>query len=465
MKAYLLTFVVLAVHIVFALGSPPRDARVFSTVVRKQGDEGVHSYRIPGLATTPAGTLIAVFDARNKSGRNLPGDIDVAIMRSTDNGRTWGPMQRILDFDAREPGTLGNGVGDPCVLVDAQAKTIFVAALWSKGNRAWSGSGPGLEPAETGQLVLTKSTDDGHTWSKPMSITPQVKRPEWRLLFQGPGAGIQLRNGTLVLPAQFKDALGPHSCFVFSRDRGLSWRISPPAISGSPPTSESQVAELADGSLLLSMRNESKKGLRAWAQWTWSGKAGLGAWSEPWFAVTDPTCMASLIRHPHGELLFSNPNNPKKRVNLTIRASTDNGRTWSGGRLLDARMCSYSCMTVLKDGRIGVLYEAEGAGNVETLTFASFPLEWVLEGDVDNRAPQNSDSTRPQPSGLVIAPVFGDHMVLRRDIPLQDAWQPYSEANLAVASRFHSRATYGRVSSICRGCNGIAGRRWQAGRL
>ena len=62
------------------------------------------------------------------------------------------------------------------------------------------------------------------TWSKPVSITPQIKRPEWRLCFDGPGNGIQTRNGTLVMPAQFKDAGGkPYSCFIFSRDGGKTW--------------------------------------------------------------------------------------------------------------------------------------------------------------------------------------------------------------------------------------------------
>ena len=84
--------------------------------------------------------------------------------------------------------------------------------------------------------------------------------------------------------------------------------------------------------------------------------------------------MASLCRHPHGELLFANPNNNRQRIALTVRSSTDGGRTWSEGRLLDPRGCMYSCLTVLKDGRVGILYEVG-----DTLTFARFPLEWVTQ--------------------------------------------------------------------------------------
>ena len=104
-----------------------------------------------------------------------------------------------------------------------------------------------------------------------------------------------------------------------------------------------------------------------------------GKWSDPWLAAADPTCMASLIRHPHGELLLSNPNDPKKRIALTIRFSTDNGKSWSAGKVLEPSGAMYSCMTVLKDGRIGVLYES---GPDQGLVFARFPLQWALEKSV-----------------------------------------------------------------------------------
>jgi sialidase-1 len=365
----------------------PQDPRIFRKTIRKHGDDGVNTYRIPGLASTPKGTLIAVFDARNKNGADLPGDIDVGMMRSTDNGTTWSPMQRIIDFDANEPESKGNGVGDPAVLVDHRTGTIFVAALWSHGPRAWFGSGPGLDPKQTGQLVLVKSTDDGLTWSAPINITRQVKDPAWNLCFNGPGSGIQLKDGTLVFPAQFKQSVPqpdgkkpsslPHSCFIASQDGGETWKISPPAIPSNPLTSESAIVQLENGSLLLSMRNESRSGTRAWARWDWKDNLLTGKWSEPWLDVVDPTCMASLIAHPHGELLLSNPAHSQKRVALTVRSSADSGKSWSQGRVLDPGPSMYSSLTILRDGQVGVLYEAGDAGG---LAFARFPLEWVLEG-------------------------------------------------------------------------------------
>ncbi|MFN5624510.1 MAG: GDSL-type esterase/lipase family protein [Planctomyces sp.] len=356
----------------------PDEPRIFRTTIRRRGDDGVDTYRIPGLATTPRGTLIAVFDARNRSGADLPGDIDVAMQRSTDGGETWGSMQRIMDFDAAVSGSQGNGVGDPAVLVDQRTGRIFVAALWSLGPRAWHGSGPGMTAEETGQLMLVHSDDDGVTWSQPISITSQVKRPEWRLCFNGPGNGIQLRDGTLVFSAQYRDPDGkPHSCFIASVDGGSHWKISPAAIPDGVPTSESAIVELSDGALLLSMRNESRSGQRAWARWEWQGELWSGKWSDSWLDLPDPTCMASVIRHPHGELIFSNPADAKQRQRLTIRSSVDGGRKWSRGRLLDPGGAMYSCLTVLADGRIGLLYESVDAAG---LVFARFPLDWVQEG-------------------------------------------------------------------------------------
>ena len=66
--------------------------------LRQKMQDGVHTSRIPGLITTSQGTLIALYDARWERERDLQGDIDICINRSTDGGRTWGPMQQVLDM-------------------------------------------------------------------------------------------------------------------------------------------------------------------------------------------------------------------------------------------------------------------------------------------------------------------------------------------------------------------------------
>jgi sialidase-1 len=382
----------LAVLVSAGCASPRPFSGLQKTVLRKQGDEGVHTYRIPGLTTTKSGALIAVYDLRHNNAGDLPGDVDVAAQRSTDNGVTWSPMVRVLDYDQRVPGSAGNGVGDPCVLADLQTGTVWVAGLWSFGNRAWNGSGPGLKPEETGQLVLSRSDDDGLTWSAPINITEQIKRPEWRLVFQGPGRGIQLRDGTLVIPAQFRSGAAngaPHAFFIYSEDHGRTWHASPPAVpeGQTPWTTEAQIVELADGGLLLSMRNHDPRKQRAWSVFTRNpatGRLGGGTWSPVTFAVDDPVCAAGLVSYParrKGEdwVLFSNPASKTKRERMTVYLSRDGGKTWPVSRVVDERPSAYSCLTVLADGSVGLLYEAGNAHPYEELVFARFSLDWLLQ--------------------------------------------------------------------------------------
>ncbi|QQL45635.1 exo-alpha-sialidase [Sulfuriroseicoccus oceanibius] len=370
----------------------------FSTVVRKGGDDGSGNFRIPAMVVSNAGTVIAGFDVRwdgnDISSPDLPANIDTAVMRSLDGGYTWEPMITVMDFDANEAGSQGNGVGDPTLLVDRNTGRIWCAALWSKGNRGWWGSGPGLTADETGQFMLSYSDDDGVTWSEPFSITSQVKDPAWNLYFNGPGKGICTREGTLVFPAQYKDAGGtPRSNFIYSTDNGATWVTAPAAIaSGNPWTTESQIVELDNGDLLLSMRNHDGRKQRLWARFSWDRGAGEtiadGSWSAPWFEQTDPTCMASVERyrstldgHPFSALLFSNPDSTA-REKMSIRLSLDEGVTWPYKRKIDDLLSAYSCLAVMPDGDIGIFYETGEQSSITRMVFARFPLSWLV-GDTD----------------------------------------------------------------------------------
>lgn len=362
----------------------------FGIALRQHNDDGVDTYRIPGLATSNSGTLLAVYDIRYSQSVDLQEDIDVGFSRSTDGGKTWEPMKAIIDMG--EWGGLPeaeNGVGDPSILVDRQTGTIWVAALWMHGHageRAWFASQQGLTPQETGQFVLVKSEDDGLTWSAPINITSQIKSPEWHLLLDGPGKGITLEDGTLVFPAQFKDAEQvPHSTLVTSKDHGETWVIGSGAKSH---TTEAQVVELSDHSLMLNMRDDRGSGPK--------GKNGTGARSvmtttdlgQTWKkhptsrgTLPEPVCMASLISHTFQEkklLLFSNPYDQFVRKNMTVKASTDEGLTWSEKNftLIDeGRGRGYSCLTIIDDNTVGILYE----GSQADLVFQRLSLKEIME--------------------------------------------------------------------------------------
>lgn len=80
-----------------ACGGAPRDV-LYECVVRDAGYDSVAVYRIPGLVTSNAGTLVAVYDIRHNNVRDLPEDIDIGVSRSTDGGRTW-PAENSIVLD------------------------------------------------------------------------------------------------------------------------------------------------------------------------------------------------------------------------------------------------------------------------------------------------------------------------------------------------------------------------------
>lgn len=350
--------------------------------LRLRGDDGSHSYRIPGLVRTKAGTLLGVYDIRYNHCGDLPAKVDVGVSRSTDGGQTWGDMHI-----AMHPGTMGakyeaDGCGDPAILVDEKTGRIWVAALWSHGNRAWGGSGPGMTPDETGQFLLSYSDNDGETWSELRNITASIKDPAWRLVFNGPGAGICMKNGTLVFPAQFRAADGgetkgkPFSTILFSKDHGETWTIGTGA---KIDTTEAQVVELLDGSLMLNCR-DNRGGSRTVMVTRDLGKSWTPHPTDR-SALKEPVCMASLLRwdHPkHGTLfVFSNPATTSGRYNMTLKFSKDNAAAWpqKWDTLYDSRKgAGYSCLAPAGDDHVGVLYE----GDCE-LYFMRLPLDQCLK--------------------------------------------------------------------------------------
>ncbi len=351
--------------------------RLIGIAVRKAGDDGANTYRIPGIATTDKGTLIAVYDIRYKNSGDLPGNIDVGMSRSTNGGKTWSPMQVIMDMGAPKE---NNGVGDPSILFDPVTKQIWVTALWSKGNRSIAGSKPGLKPDETGQFEMVSSTDDGLTWSAPHSITEQVKNPSWRIFFPGPGNGIAMKNGNIVFPAQYWDEVGmPHSTIVYSADHGKTWKRG---IGAKSNTTESGIVETTPGTLMLNMR-DNRGSFRSIATTT-----SLGAsWTEhptSYKDLPDPVCMGSLIKadvevkgNMKEMLFFGNAATQSGRFNFTIKASLDMGETWKSANslLVDERKSfGYSTLTKIDDHTIGALYEG-----TRDLYFVRVPVTDIIK--------------------------------------------------------------------------------------
>ena len=214
---------------------------------------------------------------------------------------------------------------------------------------------------------MVKSTDGGKTWSTPVSITPSVKNPASSTLFQGPGCGITMSDGTLVVPIQEwdKDKI-PSAGIIYSKDHGETWTVSNMAVDH---VCEDQVVEVSPGVLMLNMRNYGsdnrtrKVYVSSDLGKTWTPHASNDV-------LIEPVCQASVLKAGN-TLLFANPASTKTRNMFTIKASDDNGETWPRELLLDEEGgWGYSCMAMIDNETVGILYE----GSQSQLVFQAVKL-------------------------------------------------------------------------------------------
>lgn len=325
------------------------------------GAGNYHTYRIPALISSEKGTLLAFCEGRRGSGSDS-GDIDILLRRSTDQGRTWSDAVTILDM-----GT--DTAGNPCPVVDRRSGTIFLLLTSNPGNVTERQIIDQTVP-QSRRVWVASSGDDGQTWSEPAEITASVKESSWTWYATGPGVGIQLRGGRLVVPCDHAQAVTKefYSHCILSDDYGRTWRHGGRTTG---KTNECQAAELSDGSLLLNMRSYYGRNQRAVAR---SSDGGV-SWGEVTHdaALPEPVCQASLIRA--GKLLlFSNPASVR-RENMTVRASRDDGKTWPLRLVLESGPSAYSCLAPVSRNRFACLYERGTKGSYERICFALFGPE------------------------------------------------------------------------------------------
>lgn len=332
----------------------------------RQGDNGVHSYRIPALIETRSGTLIAIADARQDSAHDLPARISLVMRRSFDRGKTWSPAATIIK-------AANGGVGDASLLLDRETGRVWCFHAYGPPGIGFFESKPGERTGpHTLQWHAVHSDDDGVTWSEPVDLTPQVKDPAWRGMFATSGTDVQTRRGRFLVPMVVRDAQGAIcSRNAYSDDHGRTWKIGQPA---APGTDESHNVELKDGVVLQNMRNGKTRAIAR------SKDGGITLQpTEHDSALIDASCNAGITGYTHdgkNVLIFTNAASTK-RENLTVKLSYDGGRTWPAARTIQAGPAAYSTVIPLHDGSIGVLYERGEKDPAERITFARFNLEWV----------------------------------------------------------------------------------------
>lgn len=349
------------------------------------GQDNYNTYRIPSLICTKNGTVLALTEGRrDEGGDGVP--TDIVLKRSPGNAGKWTPPFLPLKGGGRSRHTVmmwlplqvafrstnGEAYMNPVPVIDQTDGTIYLVANLFK------------QPYKDGNapIWLIKSTDEGATWSNPVEITQGTGIHEI-----GPGAGIQLQSGRLVV--QVYDGI------IFSDDHGKNWKFG-----GTAPGdwNETQVVELVDGSLLFSRRNAPNRAIM------YSKDEGQ-SWSQPFSHpdLPDPDCQGSMIRYTRQDqgftknrLLFANPvsgaiaagtegSDPRGRFNVTVRMSYDEGKTWPVEKMILKGPGAYSSMTVFPDGSVGILFETGTAfGTFDDYAakevFARFTVDWLTDG-------------------------------------------------------------------------------------
>ncbi len=339
-------------------------------VVFAQRQFGYNCFRIPAVVRATNGDVLAFAEGRVKDCGDDE-DIDLVLRRSTDGGRTFGPLQVVSE---------GNGTthGNPVPIVDRRTGRVVLVSTHN-----------GAAPCPNGcdrDPWVQYSDDHGATWSPARELT-EGKRPEWNFWYAtGPMHGIQLERGPhagrLVVGANFEtyDGVGKHvygTHLLYSDDSGLTWQIGAETSrdDGSVIAQEVTVTELNDGRIYaLARERGTDRGSRAFA----TSSDGGETFDHPFRTLPDlvmPDVQASLLRFSPGRLLLSAPAHDSAREVMTVKSSYDEARSftpWYRGKVFWWGPTAYSDLVRLDGDEAALMYEAGVATPYESIRFARF---------------------------------------------------------------------------------------------
>lgn len=350
-------------------------------------DLGSHYWRIPAMVVlhhqqgenaSKNGRVVTMADNRFNHNSDLPNHIDVYERHSDDNGATWSTHKMVVGTEADHALVGGNhGFGDVSLVECASGKIVAIMV----GGPGYFGSTPSNPIVPT---IIT-STDGGDTWSTPRTLTNELYQTTYNEgavqgSFAGSGRGLMLQrqkdeqlNGRIMFAMSHRFANNNvQEYIIYSDDEGNTWKFSTQsAYSGGD---ESKLVELADGTVMISVRQSGQRGYNKSTDGgvTWGTQA-------KWADISGCACNGDILYVNKHVMLHSYPNNGSRK-NLTIKASFDDGKSWSNPYVVCAPGASYSTMDVTKDGDIAIFYEDNACSTGFVLNYVVLPTSFIYEG-------------------------------------------------------------------------------------
>lgn len=356
-------------------------------------DLGSHYWRIPAMVVlhhqqgenaNKNGRVVTMADNRFNHNGDLPNHIDVYERHSDDNGATWSTHKMVVGTEADHALVGGNhGFGDVSLVECASGKIVAIMV----GGPGYFGSTPSnpIVPA-----IIT-STDGGDTWSTPRTLTNELYNTTYNEgavqgSFAGSGRGLMLQrqkdkqlNGRIMFAMSHRFANNNvQEYIIYSDDEGNTWKFSTQsAYSGGD---ESKLVELADGTVMISVRQSGQRGYNKSTDGgvTWGTQA-------KWADINGNACNGDILYVNKHVMLHSYPNNGKRK-NVTIKASFDGGKSWSNPYVVCAPSSCYSTMDVTKDGDIAIFYEDNACSTGFVLNYVVLPTSFIYKGNLSQEA-------------------------------------------------------------------------------
>ncbi|XP_068926954.1 sialidase-3 isoform X2 [Petaurus breviceps papuanus] len=412
-----------------------------TTLFHQEGVGGI-TYRIPALLYIPPARVLLAFAEK----RSTVDDTDALYLvlrrgQRVDHSVQWGPQVSLME--ATLPGFR---TMNPCPVWEQKSGRIFLFFICVRNHvteqqQICSGK-------NAARLCFVSSEDHGRSWSQIKDLTEEVIHEEvehWATFAVGPGHGVQLQSGRLVIPAYayhssrwaclglpFRCRARPHSLMFYSDDLGATWKHGHLIQAG--PTIECEVAEVMNSNglpvLYCSARTPGR--CRAEALSTDMGehfekpslvrelyepphgcqgsvvsfrpRRGLqedealngasGLSSQPASLVSStPEPEQNICRPLSSWLLYSHPTSKRRRVNLGLYLNQAplEAAHWSQPWILHRGPSGYSDLAALEEGLFGCLFECGEKHEYEQIAFHMFTDQELLSHIQDNSSGSSSE--------------------------------------------------------------------------